>query len=144
MQTVEESEKEINDLETKLQTEFDAANYESEIKKIKEKIESLERNLKEFKIRKYKRDTKDYSNDTVYNFKPWPFPKKVTWASSTYSNYDPTEGGDSSATSGNEGPSYREVRDRAAKGRANEAFFRARPQRKGQRKASSLICHQRF
>lgn len=140
LQTVEDSSKEITDLESKLQNDNESE-FENKMKKIKEEIDALERNMKEFKIRKYKRDTKDYANEAVYNFKPRPFAKKVTWASSTYSDYDSAEAGDSSATSGDEGPSYREksnreTRERAAKGRANEAFFRARPQRKSRRKAS--------
>lgn len=76
MQTVDESEKEITELETKLQADSDS-NFENKMKKIEEEINKLERNMKEFKIRKYKRDTKDYANEAVYNFKSRPFAKKV-------------------------------------------------------------------
>lgn len=131
METVSETEKEISTLESKLQSETDTATFDNKSKKIKE-VTALERHLKEFKIRKYKRDTKDYSNDTIYNLKPKNF-KKVTWGTTIYSNYDSTKG-DSSAASGDEGPSYREPRERAAKGRAKESFFQARPQRRGRRK----------
>lgn len=79
METVAET---INSLENKLQTDTDTATFENKLKKIKEEVTALERNLKEFKIRKYKRDAKGYSNDTVYNFKPRQF-KKVTWGITT-------------------------------------------------------------
>lgn len=115
-----------------MQSETDAATFENKLKKIKEEVAALERNLKEFKIRKYKRDAKDYSIDTVYNFKPRNF-KKVTWGTTTYSDFDSTER-ESSATSGHEGLSYREPREWAAKGRAKEWFFQAHPKRRGRRK----------
>lgn len=101
--------------------------------KIKEEVEKLERNLKEFKIKKYKRDARDYTNDSVYNFKQTTFTKRVTWGPNTYSDYDSTDGGESTGTSGDEGPSQREPRERAAKGKAKQ-FFQGRPPRRGKKK----------
>lgn len=120
VQTASCNQKEISELETKLQMETDSTTYESKINKIKEEVDKLEHNLKEFKLRKYKCDTKDCTNDAVYYFKLMSFTKRVTWGRNTYSNYDSSDGGDSTGTSGDEGTSQRETRERVAKGKAKE------------------------
>lgn len=59
--------------------------------------------------------------------------KRVTWAEDVYSDLDSTD--ESTVTTADEGPGFREPRDRAAKGRAREAsYFQLRPYRRGERK----------
>lgn len=58
--------------------------------------------MREFKLRKFRRDKRDYNNDKFYNFSVRPKPKRVTWADEAYSDFDSADG-DSTGTSGDEG-----------------------------------------
>lgn len=89
--------------------------------------------MKEFKIRKYRRDMRDYNTNNRYNFNLGPFikSKRVTWAGSTYCDITSTEGEELTGTSADEGPSSREHYGKAAKGKARDIFFSNAPLQKG-------------
>lgn len=59
MTIVATNNKEINDLKLKLQVEVDSETINTKLCKIKAKVDLLEKNMKEFKIRKFRRDTRD-------------------------------------------------------------------------------------
>lgn len=117
MAIVKTNKDEIEEIKTRLQTIYDLETFNCKIRKIQEEVETLEKALKEFKIRKFKRDSKDYANDKVYSFTTRPKYKGVTWAGNTYSDIDSANGDESTGTFGDKGPSSRAVYKRAAKGR---------------------------
>lgn len=103
---ISSNDKKLYDLKLKLQSEVDVDTFPNKLRKIK-KVDALEKNMKEFKIRKFCRDTRDYNTNNVYNFSSIPRAKskKVIWVESTYSDIDSMEGDDSTGTSADEGPS---------------------------------------
>lgn len=92
--------------------------------------------MREVKLKKMERDRKDYKNTKIYN---WTFekPKKkrVTWAKSTFPDFDMTDDGEeSSGTSADKGTSQRRLPERATKQRARNAFLGMRPYRHNRQK----------
>lgn len=116
MARVSTNEVEINELKTKLENETDTDVFNNKFHKIKDEVDALEKNMREFKLQKFRRDARYYNNDNIYNFRSGPRkkPKRVIWADNNFSDIDSAEGDDSTGTSADEGPSYREHRDRAA------------------------------
>lgn len=94
------------------------------------------------KLQKFWRNSRDYNTDNIYTFSSFSRtrPKRVTWAESTYSDIDTTDGDDSTGASVDEGSSSHERPDRAAKGKAKESFFQTRPYRRERQKTEFLIC----
>lgn len=127
MATVAENDLEIETIKMKLQNDMDAESFANKFKKIQEEADALEKFMRDFKIRKFRRDKRDYTNYRVYNFTTRSKPKRVTWAENTYSDFDSADRDDSTGASGNEGQSYRSTYDRAAKGRTREIFFSNAP-----------------
>lgn len=131
-----ENDTEIDTLKARLESENDKDTFESKFKKLQEEVSLLEKNIRELKMRKFRRDQRDYNNQNVYTFNLTPLvkTKRVTWGDMTYTDIDSTEGEDSAGTSADEGTSMRERYDRAAKGKAKEKGFRSRPYRRGRRR----------
>lgn len=135
LSTIAENEKEIESIKAKLQNDTDAEVFSSKMLKIQEEVDALDKALREFKLRKFRRDKRAYTQDRVYSFSVRSKGKRVSWADEKYSDYDSMDRGDSTGTSGDEDTSYRSTYDRVAKGKARGHFFQMRPQRRGRRKA---------
>lgn len=135
MMTITDTDKEIDFIKEKLQNDVDAEVFSYKMHKIQEEVDALEKAMCEFKLWKFRRDKRDYTQDRVYNFNTRLKTKQVSWADTVYSDYDSTDGGESTGTSGDEGPSHRFTYGRVAKGKARQQFFQSCPQRRGRRKA---------
>lgn len=103
---------------------------------VMDEVKLVEKNIREFKIRKFRRDQREYHNQNVYTFNLTPLvkSKRVTWGGMTYSDIESSGGEDSTGTSADEGSSTRERYERAAKGKAREQFFQVCLYRRGRRR----------
>lgn len=135
MEIVAENNKEIETVRSKLQNEMDLNSFPNKFKKIQEEVDALDKAMHDFKIRKFRRNKRDYTNDRVYKFPIQAKSKRVSWAGKTYSDFESADGDESTGASGDEGPSYHSTYERAAKGKAREHFFQMRPQWSGRQKA---------
>lgn len=88
----------------------------------------------EFKLSKFRRDKRDYTQDRVYTINLHSKNKRVSWADETYSDFDSTDSGESTGASSDEGSSFRPTYERAVKGKARKHFFQMRPQRRKRKK----------
>lgn len=134
MAVVENTTGEIETLTENLKGKTETNEFDDKRKQLTSELESLEKKLKDTKIRKLERDKNDYKTKRVYN---WTFnkltqKKKVTWGESTYSDFETTdEGEDSASTSADESSFQRKPPQRATKQRARDAFLGMRPPRRG-------------
>lgn len=132
---------ETSKLQVAFQSQCTSEIFDKKIQEMENSLKDFERKTKEIKIKKYHRDTKDYSLNRVY---AWMHEtrKKVTWANpiEKYSDQE-TSDGDSSEFSGDEGSSMINLRsrtlqnrqERGSTGGTTTSFFRARG-KKGRQK----------
>lgn len=126
MSTIAETDIEIESIKAKLKNDVEADTFASKLQKIQE-FDALDKAMREFKLRKFRRDKFDYIQDRVYTFNLHSKSKRVTWADQVFSDFESTDAGESSGASSDEGSSFRPPYERAAKGKAHENFFQMRP-----------------
>lgn len=77
MSTIDENNSEIESLKIKLQN-VDTETFSNKMRKIQEEVDALEKSMRELKLRKFRRDKRDYNQDRVYTFSLRPQTKRVT------------------------------------------------------------------
>lgn len=127
--TKEEVEKiklEVTNIQESLKPQMTETILDQKMTELEKIVKDFESKTKEIKIKKFRRDRKDYSQGRVYL---WLYEKKrVSWAQPLENHSDlETSDVDSSDFSGDEGPSSRILHDRTVEQRRdrgnNKKFF---------------------
>lgn len=127
---VEKIKEEVTSIQEGFKAQLPESNYDKKLADLESIVKDFETQTKQIKIKKFRRDRKDYSQGKVYL---WLYEKKrVTWAHPITNHPDlDTSEVDSSDLSGDEGPSSRNLRLRTVQQRKDrdQDFFRRGKQR---------------
>lgn len=124
-QECEKIQTEVDAFEQTLKNSCPPAAFDNQMEKLESSVRTSENKLKELKIKKFKRDLRDYSQGRVYRWwsKPTIPKKRVSWADpiESFSDLDTTEGEDTGTTAADKGRGYQDrMKRRKARGKFSQ------------------------